>query len=1289
MFKHVPVAVLLLLLYSVTSYSAIAKYVALDYAYGSNPQNNGCSESYNTCNSTPAISSRGTASSCMIAGKNNLYVVAAARPEYKMYFYEYTNNCGQTINANVRSNTGWASAVGVNSGNRVMFLIVTDSSSDRPQEFFFDLTNATKPPPQAPKPLPPDPTNPDEPLPVSSEYKGICTSGMGSSRVSGYSVIDFERRSVSESIPINGAPFYLLYASDRFRPKEYVGQKIPSIGGWSVSSVHYYDYQRNTIFYGNGLISVLHYQPKLESFGNYALLDSDGKHYHFFDINGRHLSTLDAGSNKVVLKVLYTDDGKFVGVEDKFGKKNLISFADGTITSSTGRITRFELGQNGLLASVENADGGRYEIKYLSNRLMSEFKTPGRKASSFEYNEKGHVVMDRGSNGKWLEIRYDDSEKNTTLIGTISSEDKYNFLNLISDNDRSTRVYQSGSRAVSMSASYKNGNSITVDSFGAQAVYVSSPDPQWGNELPYTSEVNSVVENLNLGWTQRKLYDKQNKRQIDVISPKGGKKREFMVLRGDSEKHSYVQYVTPLKNEVMINSYGFGLVNDIKAFDLNLVQFEYDSFGRLTRQKIHERLTTYNYDTQGNMVSLVTPDGQSLRFEYDSMGRVSKQISPNGAATLFSYDLDGNLVLLQTPTNKIHSFGINLDGQMTSYAPPTDGGSESTRYDYDLDGLLSRIVRGDGKVVRIEREKISERVIKVASDDIAITYDYGVGDTGEKNNRPQKALTHDGIGLEYNYLWRLMRSVRTTGEVATNIAFTYGSDASVAAIDVAGRDGKSFQTKFVYDLDGRLQSVGNLQYSYGKSPIVRGSVLGIVRQEIAISGYGEVQAEAYSAGKTVVSKFEYSRNHTGKVVLVKDVLRGISTNYVYDSLGRLVEVVGKDGRRAYSYDENGNRLSHTRGQSIIKGTYDDQDRLISYGTSKYFYNNHGDLERKEELESASGRILPTRYSYDSLGNLRKVILPDGKIVEYIIDGQSRRIGKKINGKLVQGFIYQNQYQIVAELDGTGKVVKRFYYGSKLNSPDYMSTGGKDYKIVSDQVGTPQMIVEAATGKVTETLNIDEFGVYKSGTRSSFIPFGFAGGLFDPDTGLVRFGARDYDPEIGRWTSKDPILFAGLQTNLYGYTFNDPVNFIDPTGTVGWGGAIIGGIVGGVSGYLTGISTGASPAQAALAGAAIGAASGFTGAYLLEGAAVLGVGTAGQIFAGSFGAFQTGFVGSLLSQQISGKRPSVGDAAKQGGMCAVGVGGGAAMGLGYSSGAQMAIDGAFGVSLMPIDLLLAR
>jgi RHS repeat-associated protein len=54
---------------------------------------------------------------------------------------------------------------------------------------------------------------------------------------------------------------------------------------------------------------------------------------------------------------------------------------------------------------------------------------------------------------------------------------------------------------------------------------------------------------------------------------------------------------------------------------------------------------------------------------------------------------------------------------------------------------------------------------------------------------------------------------------------------------------------------------------------------------------------------------------------------------------------------------------------------------------------------------------------------------------------------------------------------------------------------------------------------------------------------------DRDTGLVRFGFRDYDPAIGKWTAKDPIGFAGGDVNLFGYVENNPVNLIDPFGLV--------------------------------------------------------------------------------------------------------------------------------------------
>jgi RHS repeat-associated protein len=111
----------------------------------------------------------------------------------------------------------------------------------------------------------------------------------------------------------------------------------------------------------------------------------------------------------------------------------------------------------------------------------------------------------------------------------------------------------------------------------------------------------------------------------------------------------------------------------------------------------------------------------------------------------------------------------------------------------------------------------------------------------------------------------------------------------------------------------------------------------------------------------------------------------------------------------------------------------------------------------------------------------------------------------------------------------------------------MTKQANTYKIVTDHLGSVRAVVNSSTGNVAREITYDSFGNVTSDTNPGFQPFGFAGGLYDTDTRLVRFGARDYDPETGRWTSKDPIGFAGGDTNLYGYVVGDPVNLVDPEG----------------------------------------------------------------------------------------------------------------------------------------------
>jgi len=99
----------------------------------------------------------------------------------------------------------------------------------------------------------------------------------------------------------------------------------------------------------------------------------------------------------------------------------------------------------------------------------------------------------------------------------------------------------------------------------------------------------------------------------------------------------------------------------------------------------------------------------------------------------------------------------------------------------------------------------------------------------------------------------------------------------------------------------------------------------------------------------------------------------------------------------------------------------------------------------------------------------------------------------------------------------------------------------------DHLGSVRLVINAQTGEVAQSIDYDAWGRVLNETGAGFQPFGFAGGLYDADTKLVRFGARDYDPGMGRWTNRDPIGFAGGDTELYAYAGSDPINALDLSG----------------------------------------------------------------------------------------------------------------------------------------------
>src|SRR5690606_23239094 len=120
--------------------------------------------------------------------------------------------------------------------------------------------------------------------------------------------------------------------------------------------------------------------------------------------------------------------------------------------------------------------------------------------------------------------------------------------------------------------------------------------------------------------------------------------------------------------------------------------------------------------------------------------------------------------------------------------------------------------------------------------------------------------------------------------------------------------------------------------------------------------------------------------------------------------------------------------------------------------------------------------------------------------------------------LVNGWLYADDLRPIAQLDSTGAIESTFVYATRSNVPDYIvkGTGSNTltYRVVADHLGTPRLVVQAATGAVAHTFEVDEFGNVTGETGTRLHPFGFAGGLYDADTGLVRFGARDYDAFSG-------------------------------------------------------------------------------------------------------------------------------------------------------------------------------
>lgn len=576
--------------------------------------------------------------------------------------------------------------------------------------------------------------------------------------------------------------------------------------------------------------------------------------------------------------------------------------------------------------------------------------------------------------------------------------------------------------------------------------------------------------------------------------------------------------------------------------------YTYDARGRLERvergEGSEQRITTLTYGPRSRHPERIEgSDRRRVTPSFDALGRVSTVTDSAGRTSTFTYDEPTRSTTFAGPGGEAHTMEFDLLGGLSSYTPPVaDEGGIPWSIARDGDGVLDAFTLGDGRSVSLELDDVGRpEALVLARGRSVTTYDPATGqvDTVSMPTRDGDA----SVTIDLDFDGPLLTRQAWSGVVNGAVAFDYDERWQLDFVQV----GASAPIEYAFDRDGLVTRAGPMTIT--RDPI-RGlpvaTTVGRVTTELVVDAFGapERRAASWPGGgfSTEVTDFDPA----GRIEEIVETDGGTATTYryEYDDAGRL-ETVRRNGREiaTYDYDLRGNRDAWSDERGAMSATFDAQDRLGSTSGAlarSYVHDGHG---RVTSWTDSTGT---TRLEVDELGNLLGVELPDGTEITYEVDALGRRVARAVDGVRTHAWLYQGDRPI-AELDPDGDVRAVFVYASHALAPELMLADGRTYRLVHDHLGSIRRVVDTATGEVVQALDFDAYGRVLRDTNPGFQPFGYAAGHYDPQTGLVRYGARDYDAAIGRWLAKDPILIAGGDTNLYAYVTGDPVNFVDPDG----------------------------------------------------------------------------------------------------------------------------------------------
>ncbi len=888
--------------------------------------------------------------------------------------------------------------------------------------------------------------------------------------------------------------------------------------------------------------------------GDITIASEEGGLLYRFSPQGRHLNTFNALTNATLLTFGYDTAGRLMTITDADNNVTTIE-RDGNgnataIVSPFGQRTALTLDANGYLTNVINPNNETTQFTYTNTGLMISMRDTRNNLYQFQYDALGRLTRDSDpANGFQMLtlLEQNPTTKEVSVNTALNRLTRYRVEQLQSGIERRTTFSPDGTQAQHSFGADRVHTITAAD--GTTNTFTEGGDPRYGMNAPQIVGQNLRLPSglqLTTSFTRTAtLADPNNLASLIAINNTATVNGLNFTSTYTAATRTYATN-TPLGRQTTTLIDPRGRVTQAQIAGLNGISYVYDSRGRLanttTGTGAEARMFSAAYNAQGFLASVTDEINRTASYTYDTIGQILTKTFSDNRVVNFGYDIGGNLTSFTPPGRPAHLFAYNALDQVTSYTPPDIGaGAQPITYTYNNDHQLTREARPGGVNVDFAYDAAG-RLSAITQQRGVTTLNYSAT-TGllTSVNAP------GGINLAYTYDGSLPLSTTLSGAVAGSVQATYDNFFRVANLRVNNAN----PITFTYDNDGLLTQAGSLQLTRNaQNGLLNSTTLGNVTDTRTRNGFGEVTDYAASFNSNQIFRQQFVYDKTGSITRQTESIGGATDvyDYTYNLAGRLVDVKKNNVTTAtYTYDANGNRTNvslsalNSKQRVSISATYDNQDRMTQYDNATYAYTANG------ELQSKSVSAQTTTYTYDAAGNLMQVVLPAGTQIDYLIDGQNQRIGKKVNGALVKGFLYQGGGQIIAELDASNAVASRFVYATGGNAPDYMIRGGVTYRLITDQLGSVRLVVDAATSAIAQRLDYDEFGRVLADTNPGFQPFGFAGGLYDADTGLVRFGARDYDAETGRWTSKDKSLFTGGDTNLYVYCGSDPLNFKDVSG----------------------------------------------------------------------------------------------------------------------------------------------